>query len=423
MNNSSSRSKPIVIVGAGIIGLSSAYYLRQLGHEVTVVDRNPEDRDGCSFGNAGMIVPSHFIPLAAPGMTKLALKWMFDSKSPFYIRPRLSSDLISWGLKFMRAATPEHVNRCAPIIRDLSLASRTLFNELASIGSDNFGLTKRGLLMLCRSEHALHEEAQIITRANELGIPAEVVSAAKAAELDPGVRMSIAGGVYFPMDCHLTPHRLMAKLLHLTKTAGVKFRWSTDITGWRVENHRVAAALTASGEITAEEFVLAGGSWSPATVRDLGIKLPMQAGKGYSVTHPKPRQLPQLCSIFTEARVAVTPMDGALRVGGTMEVSGMDESIQPNRVAGILESVPKSFPDFKVEDFAGIAPWRGLRPCAPDGMPYLGRFGKFLNLTAATGHAMMGLSLGPITGKLVSQIIDGEKPSIDLTLLSPDRYN
>ncbi|MSU25486.1 MAG: FAD-dependent oxidoreductase [Opitutus sp.] len=417
------RPKHVVIGGAGIIGLCCAHYLRARGHEVSVLERAPEDRDGCSFGNAGMIVPSHFIPLAAPGMTKLALKWMFDSKSPFYVRPRLSAELISWGLRFMRAATQAHVDRAAPLLSELSLASRALYGELSALGDDDFGLTQRGLLMLCRSDDTLHEEAKIIARARELGVPAELCSPARAAELDPGVRMAIAGAVYFPLDCHLTPLRLMAKLLRLTKAAGVKFRWSTEITGWRAEHHRLAAALTATGEIAADEFVLAGGSWSPATVRALGLKLPLQAGKGYSVTVAGPRQLPQLCSIFTEARVAVTPMDGALRIGGTMELSGLDESIQRERVAGITESVPRYFPDFTAEDFRDLPVWRGLRPCAPDGLPYLGRFARYENLCAATGHAMMGLSLGPITGQLVAQLLSGEKPAINLSAFAPDRFN
>ena len=419
---SAADSKHVVVCGAGIIGLCCAHYLVQRGHRVTVVERGAADHDCCSMGNAGMIVPSHFIPLAAPGMTSLAIKWMFDSKSPFYVRPRLSTELITWGLRFMRAANQAHVRRSAPLLRDLSLASRTLFEELSALGDDDFGLTKRGLLMLCRSDDTLQEEAKIIARARELGVPAELVTPARAAELDPGVRMTIAGAVFFPLDCHLTPHRLMEKLLRLTQAAGAKFSWSTEITGWRVENNRLAAALTSAGEIPAAEFVLAGGSWSPQTVRSLGLKLPMQAGKGYSLTLPRPRQLPHLCSIFTEARVAVTPMGGALRIGGTMELSGLDESIQANRVAGIVESVPRYFPEFKIDDFSASPVWRGLRPCAPDGLPYVGRFGRYPNLCAATGHAMMGLSLGPVTGRLVAEILSDEKPSIAIDALRPDRF-
>lgn len=198
-----------------------------------------------------MIVPSHFIPLAAPGMTSLALKWMFNAKSPFYIRPRLSADLITWGLRFMRAANADHVARAAPVIRDLSLASRALYEELADQTQNDFGLTRRGLLMLCKSQHSLDDEAAVATRARELGLPAEVVSPARAAELDSDVRMAIAGAIYFPLDCHLSPQRLMPTLLRLTRAAGVKFLWSTEVTGWRTTGRQLAAAITTRGEISA----------------------------------------------------------------------------------------------------------------------------------------------------------------------------
>ena len=421
--SSAGKSKHVVVLGAGIIGLCCARALAARGHRVTIVERLPEDRDGCSFGNAGLIVPSHFIPLAAPGMTTLALKWMFNRKSPFYIRPRLSLDLLTWSLRFMRAANPDHVTRCAPVLRDLSLASRALYEQLADEAGNDFGLVRRGLLMLCKTQHTLDDEAAVATRARALGIAAEVVSAARAAELDPDVRMAIAGAIYFPLDCHVTPQRLMPTLLRLAQAAGVQLQWQTEITGWRHEGRRLAAAVTAHGEIEADEFVLAGGSWSQAAVRPLGLRLPMQPGKGYSVTLPRPRQLPKLSSIFTEARVAVTPMGSALRVGGTMELSGLDESIQTERVAGITESVPRYFPEFSADDFRDVPAWRGLRPCSPDGMPYVGRFTRYDNLTAATGHAMMGLSLAPITGHVVAQILSGEKPAHDLTLLSPDRFS
>lgn len=419
---SATRQQHVVICGAGIIGLCCATALRARGHEVTVIERAPEARDGCSFGNAGMIVPSHFIPLAAPGMPSLALKWMFNPKSPFFIRPRLSVDLITWGLRFLRAANPAHVARAAPLIRELSLASRALYEQLAAETANEIGLVQRGLLMLCLSQHALDEEAHVALRARELGLPAEVVSGARAATLDPGVRMAVAGAIYFPLDCHLSPQNLLATLLRRAHTAGVKFQWSTEVTHWRTASSRVTAVTTSNGEIPADAFVLAGGSWSAATVRSLRLTLPLQAGKGYSVTLPHPRQLPHLCSIFTEARVAVTPMGSTLRIGGTMELSGLDESIQRARVAGITEAVPHYFPDFSAEDFRDLPVWHGLRPCSPDGLPYIGRFGRFHNLCAATGHAMMGISLAPITGQLVAELLSGEKTSVAIDALSPDRF-
>ena len=418
----SSDSKSILIIGGGVIGLSTAYYCARRGHHVTVIDRNSEQRDGCSFGNAGMVVPSHFVPLAAPGVVGTAFKWMWNPESPLYIKPRLNWDLISWGWKFMRAANAGHVQRSAPLIRDLSFASRDCFEELAALPDNDFGLVKRGLVMLCQTQHGLDHEAKYAAQANELGIPAQVLDAKGLAKLDPDVTMNVAGGVYFPKDCHLSPNRFMAGLKRQCDGLGVKFVWSTDVTSFTHHAPRITSIRTKTAEIVADEFVLCGGSWSPLVAAELGLKLPMQAGKGYSLTLTKPRELPHLCSIFTEARVAVTPMGGTLRFGGTMEIAGLNEDINPARVRGIIKAAVKYFPKFTPEDFAGIQPWHGLRPCSPDGMPYLGRTAKFSNLTIATGHAMMGLSLGPITGKLAGEILSGEKPSLNLTLLNPDRY-
>jgi D-amino-acid dehydrogenase len=413
-------SKHLVIIGGGVIGLCTAHYAVQRGHRVTLIERLPRGHDGCSFGNAGMIVPSHFIPLAAPGIVGTAFKWMWNPESPFHIKPRLDFDLLSWGWRFMRAATSAHVRRAAPLIRDLSFASRACFEELAA--SLDFGLVKRGLLMLCKTQHALDEEAKTAALAVGLGIPAEVLDAKATVALDPGVRMDVAGGVYYPRDCHLSPGRLMAALHDGLESAGAKFLHETGVTGWRTSGRRVTAVLTDKGEFTADEYVLCGGSWSPGVARDLRVRLPMQAGKGYSLTLTNPRQLPQICAIFSEARVAVTPMGGTLRFGGTMEIAGLSERINPRRVQGIIHAIPRYYPDFTPADFEGIQPWSGLRPCSPDGLPYVGRFAAYDNLSTATGHAMMGLSLGPVTGRLMAEVLSGEKPSLDLTLLSPDRY-
>src|SRR3954470_21336587 len=166
-------SKNVLIIGAGAIGLSTAYHCARKGHQVTVIERNGAQRDGCSFGNAGMIVPSHFVPLAAPGMVRLAFKWMWNPASPLYIKPRLDPDLFGWGLKVFSAANAEHVRRAAPLLRDLSLASRKCFEEFATLPNVEFGLVKKGLLMLCKTDHALEEEAKLAGQANALGVPAE----------------------------------------------------------------------------------------------------------------------------------------------------------------------------------------------------------------------------------------------------------
>ena len=412
--------KHIVILGGGVIGLSAAAECARRGHRVTVIERAPERR-GASLGNAGMIVPSHFIPLAAPGMVALGLKWMWNPESPFYIKPRLNWDLAMWALRFWRASTREHVELSAPLLRDLHLASREAYAQLAEEGED-FGLVQKGLLMLCKTQRALDEEAHTGTKARELGVPAEVLDAREAAAFDPGVTMDVAGAVYFPKDCHLQPERYVAALVRRLRAADSELVDDVEVIGWRRDGARLAAVRTTRGEIGGDEFILAGGAWSSGLVRELGLRLPMQAGKGYSVTVPNPVELPQLCSVCTEARVAVTPMGGALRFGGTMEIAGLNEDINPRRVAGILKAVPQYFPKFRPEHFEGIQPWRGLRPCSPDGLPYLGRTHAASNLIIATGHAMMGLSLAPVTGQLAAQLVDHEPPRFDLTLLKPDRY-
>jgi D-amino-acid dehydrogenase len=234
--------------------------------------------------------------------------------------------------------------------------------------------------------------------------------------------MDVCGSVYFPKDCHLSPSRYVLALQRELLQLGAELLWDTEVTGFKVEANRIQAVLTSKGEHPADEVVLSSGVWSEELGQQLRLQLPMQAGKGYSLTLTQPRQLPELCSICTEARLAVTPMDGALRVGGTMEIAGKDESITHRRVKGIVKEFPKYFPAFTEADFAPIQPWRGLRPVSPDGMPYLGRTAAWSNLIVATGHAMMGLSLAPGTGQIVSQLADGEPPAQDLRLLSPDRF-
>lgn len=408
----------VAILGAGVVGLCSALECARRGFSVAVVDRKPRRRDGCSFGNAGMVVPSHFIPLAAPGMVSQGLKWMWNPESPFYIRPRADPELLSWGLRFWRAATRSRAEVAAPVLRDLGLLGRECF---ASLGLD-IGLVENGLLMLCREESTLEEESHTAAKANSLGIPAEVLDARGTAALDPDVTMDVRGSVWFPKDCHLSPQRLLAALEEELLRLGVVFHWETEVLDFDTGGSALKSATTSRGEIRADTFVLCAGVWSSETARALRLRLPMQGGKGYSLTLTNPPQLPRLCSICTEARVAVTPMDGALRFGGTMELAGLDESIDRRRVRGIVRAASRYFPAFSESDFAGIEPWRGLRPVSPDGMPYLGRTRRWRNLLVATGHAMMGLSLAPATGRIVADLMEGHRPGLDLRLLDPDRF-
>lgn len=418
----SSMSKTVVVIGGGVIGLCTAYYCARKGLRVTVIERSPEERDGCSFGNAGMVVPSHFVPLAAPGVVTLGLKWMLDPESPFYIKPRLRPDLLAWGFRFWRSATREHVERSGPLLRDLGLKSRACYEEFAALPGNDFGLERKGLLLLCKTEHTLEEEARTAERGRALGIPSEVLDAKQTARREPGVRMNVAGSIDYSQDCHLTPDRLMAALKRRLDALGTTFAWDTEVRGFRVAGSRLEAAQTSRGDFNADEYVLCGGSWSTGLARELRLYLPIQAGKGYSLTLTAPRQLPNTCAILAEAHVAVTPMGQSLRFGGTMELDGLNPAINPARVRGIIKSVTAYYPDFAASDFDVVRPWAGLRPCSPDGLPYLGRTARYANLAIAAGHAMVGVSLGPVTGMLMAEILAGERPSIDLSLLNPDRF-
>jgi D-amino-acid dehydrogenase len=415
-------SKHVLIVGAGIVGLCTAYFCARKGHRVTLIERGGPHREGCSFVNAGMVVPSHFVPLANPGMVQRGLRWMWNSESPFYVKPRLSADLLGWGWKFYRAATRAHVERAAPVLRDLHLASRDCYREWALLWNNDFDLTERGLLLLCNTEQGLEEEIRAAAHARRLGIPAEVLTASATAKLEPNLRMAIAGSVYFPLDCHLTPGRLMAALTREVEHEGVELACATGVDGWRTTGNRIDAVHTRGAELTADEYVVCAGIWSQHLVRKLGIRIPMQAGKGYSLTLESAAPLPGRCAILSEARVAVTPMASSLRFAGTMELSGIDQGIDAARVRGIVNSVAACYPDLAPSRLEQASVRSGLRPCSPDGLPYVGRVARFANLSVATGHAMMGISLGPVTGKLMAEILSDEPPSCSMAGLSPDRY-
>ncbi len=411
----------IGIIGGGIIGLSSAYYLQKAGHQVTIIDQD-DLQVGCSTGNAGMIVPSHLIPLASPGMISKGIRWMFNSTSPFYVKPRWSGDLIKWGYHFYRHANEEHVAKAAVALKEISLFSKSMYQQMANELPFNFEYQEKGLLMLYQTKETESEERETAHFANKHGIEAHVLSASEVQQLEPQVKVNARGGVYFPGDAHLTPQLLIQQLIEYLKEKGVEFKTNTTITDFVVDQQVIREVITSRGTYSYDEVILATGSWSGTIGKKLHLNMPMQAGKGYSFLTPIQKNI-QVPSIFLEARVAVTPMGDAIRFGGTMEIAGVNHTVNMNRVKGIVDAIPKYYPEMKINMPAASNVWHGLRPCSPDGLPYIGKSTRIKNLTIATGHAMMGLSLGPGTGKLVQKIIDQDQMPFSVAAFNPDRYN
>ena len=405
------------------MGLCVARALLMRGQEVSLFDREPASGTmNCSLGNAGMVVPSHFIPLAAPGMVAKGLRmWWREPEGPLALRLSADPALLGWMLRFMRACSPAHVARCARPLLELGLESRRLFEEASAASGNAFGFTPRGLLMLCRTREALDEEARTAAMARELGLPAEVLDPAGLAAADPDVTLSAAGGVLYPQDAHLSPEAFLDWLMQDVIRRGGDVHHRMDLVRLEARGSRVTTARFRTATVDCEEVVMAGGVWSGSLLATLGIGLPLQPGKGYSLTLDTPPQVPRLCSILVEGKVAVTPMGGRLRLAGTLELGRWDGTVDPARMRGIYKTARAFLPKLEGVDLESEPVWVGHRPCSPDGLPYVGRWPSLENLTIATGHAMMGLSLAPVTGSLVAQAVDGESSPL-LDLLRPDRF-
>jgi D-amino-acid dehydrogenase len=401
----------IIIIGAGIIGLTTAYYLRKEGHEVTIIEKN-DGSDNCSFGNAGYISPSHFIPLASPGIVAQGLKWMLSSTSPFYIQPRLSTSLIKWGLKFYGNANEKTVARNAPHLNNILQLSRQLTVDLNNELNNGFQLQTKGCFMLYKTEATGHHEAELAHEANKYGMDAQIMSRQEIQHMEPEVGVDALGGVYFPIDCHLHPVHMMQSLIKALLASGVKIWYDHEVVDFEMDNRKVKSVITDKLQSPCDHVIVAVGSWLELLSDKLGIRLLLQPGKGYSVTYDDRTTNLMHPSILVDARVAMTPLGTSLRVGGTMELTGINSNINMKRVIPIIDAANSYYPDIKLSHPQPDKVWTGLRPCSPDGLPYIGNSPHQDNVTIAGGHAMLGISLAAATGHLVKQIVQKEKTEI-----------
>ena len=409
----------VVIIGGGVIGVCSAYYLAQKGIQVTLIEKG-EIASGCSYGNGGLIVPSHCVPLASPGALGSGLRWLLDSDSPFYIKPRFDIDLFRWLIRFALASRHGQMLRAIPVMRDLLFASRALYNELAKHAGFDFGFEGNGSLWVCLSKEKLEQEKEETHLFEEFGIPFKVMDQSEVHDLEPALLPQVVGGIHYPRDGHINPHRFVTGLAEKAQGLGAQLWMKTEALGFESSGGKITNIHTTLGDILPKQVILATGSWSPGVARDLRLQIPIQAAKGYSITLENPPVSPKIPLSFGEARVVVNPLGDSLRLAGTLELAGMDFSINRRRVDAMQKASNEYLPGLQEARIIEI--WRGLRPCTPDGLPIIGRSRGFNNLIVAAGHAMLGMSLGPITGKLVSQLVSEEKTEVDVFPFRMERF-
>ncbi len=414
--------KPTIIIGGGIIGLFTAYYLLEKGVEVTIVDKS-DLKVNTSTGNAGMIVPSHIVPLAAPGMISKGIGWMFSSKSPFYIHPKLDKKLFEWSWLFYRAANTKHVEKSIPFLKNISLLSKALYHEfnLRHQEAQDLQMTEKGLMMLYQTAEVEKEEIEFAQLARKHGLEAEILTPEDISTIEPNLEVKARGAVFFPGDAHLSPANLYNFLKKFLVKKGVKFISNAEVLGFEKRLGKVTAILMASGSLPAEKVILCGGAWSAELAQKLSFKLPMMGGKGYSFIQENQPEIKQ-AAILTEMKVAVSPYGEKVRFGGTMEIAGTDESINLNRVKGIFETINRFYPDFQSKFPEESQIWKGLRPCSPDGLPYIGAAPGYENVWFGTGHGMMGVSMAPATGKILAELHQKNTSPMDIKAFEVGRY-
>jgi D-amino-acid dehydrogenase len=410
----------VLIIGGGAVGLSAAYYLLKSGRAVTLLDKAAIGQ-GSSAGNAGHIVPSHIVPLAAPGVIPTALRWMLDPpRSPFGLKISLSPAYLLWLLRFAAACTEANVQRAIPPFKSLGLLSAKNFAEMIAAEGFDCAYQETGLLFLYKTESAFaggRHEAGLLHRH---GLPALVLERDALRQREPAVRDDVLGGVDFTGDSSLDPAVFLRLLKERVAALGADLRENTPVTSLAASGERITRVITPGEDFAPEQVVLAAGAWSPQLGRALGLALPIQPARGYSLTMPAIRTMPRGALLLGERKVAVTPMGARLRFTGRLEIGQMSTSPDPRWIANIEKAVREYIcieEPLQIEET-----WAGLRPTTPDGMPIIGFSPCHANLILATGHAMLGLSLGPGTGQVVAELANGTPPAFDLRPFGPERF-
>jgi D-amino-acid dehydrogenase len=400
----------VVVVGGGAIGAASALELARRGAQVVLLEKGPGLASGCSAGNAGLICPSHSTPLSNPAAVRNGLRWMFTRDSPFYLKPRPAA--APWLARFLLAA--RRGDEGARVIRELSLASLAMHAELASKIDTSF--ERRGVLNVYSTEESA---AAGQLEAERSGLRFQVLDRGQALELEPALQPHTVGAVYYPDEAHCDSLRFVEAVAAAANAEGAQIRTGVDVRRLRRLNGGLALE-TSEGELRPSTTVLAAGAWTRQLARSAGVYLPLEGGKGYHVDLEASATDPRIPVWLQESWAIATPLPGRLRLAGTLELAGLDLTIDRRRAEAVRRGGERGLR--RLEGRRVLNVWAGLRPCAPDGLPVIGTPEGSPGVVLATGHAMKGLSLAPVTARLVGELVAGEPPSHDLSPFRPDRF-
>ena len=410
----------IIVVGAGHIGLSCAHYLRRDGHDVTVIDQGTVG-GACSQANCGFLVPDHVLPLTTPDAPLRAFLSLFQPRAAFRVKPRLRPDLLRWMIEFGRRCSRRKMLEGGRVLHALLEASIEEHRALLSDPQLDSGWQQNGMLFVFETEEALGKFSDtdvLLTR--EFGVTARFVDGGDVVAFEPALRDGLAGAYFYDIDGHLQPDRLNASWAALSRSRGVEFIEHCEVTSIDKSAGRVAALNTSQGRLTADRYVFATGAWSRRWSEELGCRIPVEPGKGYSVTMSRPATMPRHPMLMPEKHIGVTPFRDSLRIASMMEFAGFDDSIPDFRIRQLQASAEPYLREPTGPDI--YKKWYGWRPMTWDSLPIIGRVPARDNALIATGHNMLGLTLAPVTGRIVADLVAERATGLPLDAISPHRF-